>query len=145
MPEETRDAILGGVLFADQHVYNAAQTIAVTYLLTEVSPLARHLPNHPMSPFPPPLPPRTGLASPVADTPSCPSCILWPQFVNWEHTAAAQGGPLSNDMLNELDVFGPERNSRLSSPRDTKEDSKTMSISFEELLTVRGTRPRWQA
>lgn len=57
MPEETRDAILGGVLFADQHVYSAAQNIAVTYLLTEVGPLASHPPNHPMAPFPPALSP----------------------------------------------------------------------------------------
>jgi hypothetical protein len=36
VPEETRDAILGGVLFADQHVFDAAQAIAVNQLLTEV-------------------------------------------------------------------------------------------------------------
>lgn len=66
----------------------------------------------------------------------------WLQFVNWEHTSAARGGPFSNDLLDDLDVFGPDRNSRLSSPRDLKEDSnKPMSISFEELLTVSGTQP----
>jgi hypothetical protein len=61
-------------------------------------------------------------------------CARRLQFVNWEHTPFIQGGPVNNDMLDQLDVFSPERISRISSPRE--EGTKALPISFSELLAV---------